>query len=73
MLIFAATWFVSLLAGLAGVIAAAFALRNHPAWNLEMGWMAVFMVVPPVFAFLAAIPLSIFLIIKINRKIDRSG
>lgn len=68
--VFAVIWFASLILFLAGAIIVSFLLRNNQAMNLEMGWMAVMLLIPPVIATFVSIPLSAVLIKKINKKID---
>jgi high-affinity K+ transport system ATPase subunit B len=67
--VFIACWVLCVIFVFVAVILISFALRNHPSMNLEMGWMAVIILVPPFIGTILSIPLSIILIKKINRKI----
>lgn len=69
-IVFIASWFLCVIFVFAAVIVISFALRNHPSMNLEMGWMAVIIIIPPVLGTILSIPLSIFIIHKTNRKIE---
>jgi len=69
-IIFLATWFVSVIFVFVAVIVISFALRNHPSMNLEMGWMALIILIPPVGGTILSIPLSIFIIRKTNKWIE---
>lgn len=69
-IVFLATWFVSVILVFVAVIVISFALRNHPSMNLEMGWIAVIILIPPVAGTILSIPLSIFIIKKTNKKIE---
>lgn len=66
--VFTILWFISLILTLGGTIIATFLLRNNPSINLEMGWIAVMLIIPPIFAFLISVPATIFFMKKINRK-----
>jgi len=68
--VFIASWFLCVVFVFAAVIVISFALRNHPSMNLEMGWMAVIIIIPPILGTILSIPLSVFIIQKTNRKID---
>lgn len=68
-IIFSASWILCVIFSFVLVIVAGFLLRNHPGMNLEMGWMAVIILVPAVVGTILSIPLSVFIISKINKKI----
>ncbi len=68
-IIFSASWILCVIFSFVLVIVLSFLLRNHPAMNLEMGWMAVIIIVPPVLGTILSIPLSVFIIPKIIKKI----
>ena len=68
-IIFIASWILCVIFSFVLVIVLSFLLRNHPALNLEMGWMAVIILVPAVIGTILSIPLSVFIISKINKKI----
>lgn len=69
-IVFLATWFVSVIFVFVAVIIISFALRNHPSMNLEMGWIALVILIPPVIGTIISIPLSIIIIKKTNKNIE---
>lgn len=68
-IVFIVSWLLCVIAVFAAVIVFSFVFRNHPSMNLEMGWMAVIIIIPPAVGTILSIPLSIFVIKKINRNI----
>ncbi len=73
LVIFVTLWWLSAMLAFAGTIIVTYLLRDNPAMDLEMGWIAIMIIVPPLIAFLISIPATVFIMRRINKKVILKG
>jgi hypothetical protein len=62
-------WTILSFLGIAGVFAFMFAVKDNPAYNLEMGWMAIILLVPVAAIFLSIVLTPIlFKLFRLKRR-----
>lgn len=63
-IIFIVTWWLATLLGFIGTITVTFILNEYLGVNLEMGWMAVILILPPVIGSTLSLPSTYFIMKK---------